>query len=323
MRFPMKSSNSAHHPVRGAGPKAMPEAAQRVDSKPIHRGAVLAVAVLTLGWGGLGGAQLAGAATKAQKCEAAKLKASSNKAKCLLRAQAEWVLSGQLPGTSPDTSQCEADFLEAFETAEAGFLPGECTTVGDATEIEGLIDAGAEDVATLLSGGSLEPPAQFPATGQTRCWDGTEISCAGTGQDGDIQAGGPLSYTDNEDGTITDNNTGLVWQKGNGAGPFTWNGAFDHVVDLNTEPCFAGTCDWRVPNVKELGSIVDYARAGPSMDPIFETTVPISYWSSTSLAVVPGAESESAWVVQFDDGFVEVNGKNNNNVVRAVRGGLQ
>src|SRR5213076_3053147 len=55
----------------------------------------------------------------------------------------------------------------------------------------------------------------FPATGQTTCWDssGNVIPCAGTGQDGDIQAGAPLSYTDNGDGTITDDNTGLMWEK--------------------------------------------------------------------------------------------------------------
>jgi len=56
---------------------------------------------------------------------------------------------------------------------------------------------------------------KFPATGQTTYWDsdGNVIACAGTGQDGDIQAGAALSYTDNGDRTITDNNTGLTWEK--------------------------------------------------------------------------------------------------------------
>ena len=56
---------------------------------------------------------------------------------------------------------------------------------------------------------------QFPATGLTTCSNSTGqfISCAGTGQDGEIQAGGTLSYTDNGNGTITDNNTKLVWEK--------------------------------------------------------------------------------------------------------------
>src|SRR5262249_22664785 len=54
-----------------------------------------------------------------------------------------------------------------------------------------------------------------PAPVQTTSWDsaGQVTSCAGTGQDGDIQAGASLSYTDNGDGTITDNNTKLIWEK--------------------------------------------------------------------------------------------------------------
>src|SRR5713226_3197712 len=55
----------------------------------------------------------------------------------------------------------------------------------------------------------------FPATGQTTCWDANDvvIPCAGTGEDGDIRAGAPLAYADNGDGTITDLNTGLMWEK--------------------------------------------------------------------------------------------------------------
>jgi hypothetical protein len=50
----------------------------------------------------------------------------------------------------------------------------------------------------------------FPATGQTTAY--------GTGSDGDVQAGATLSYTDNGDGTITDNNTGLMWEKKDNSG---------------------------------------------------------------------------------------------------------
>ncbi|MGH8864149.1 MAG: hypothetical protein ACREVZ_05825 [Burkholderiales bacterium] len=59
------------------------------------------------------------------------------------------------------------------------------------------------------------PNQKFPATGQTRCWnsDGNVIPCRGTGQDGDIQAGATLKYKDNGNGTITDRNTKLVWEK--------------------------------------------------------------------------------------------------------------
>jgi hypothetical protein len=102
----------------------------------------------------------------------------------------------------------------------------------------------------------------FPATGQTTCWDdtGAVIPCSSlhglvhTGQDGDTQAGAPLSYVDNGDGTITDVNTGLTWEKqseGDGsihdigiANIVTWDQAVSiHVATLNTPPCFAGHCD--------------------------------------------------------------------------------
>ena len=92
----------------------------------------------------------------------------------------------------------------------------------------------------------------MPATGQTTCWDsaGAVIPCAGTGQDGDIRAGGALSYTDNGDGTITDNNTKLLWARKSNDGTihdkdtgYTWFDAFAvHIAGLNTPPCFAGYC---------------------------------------------------------------------------------
>jgi hypothetical protein len=55
-------------------------------------------------------------------------------------------------------------------------------------------------------------------TGQTGCWDssGAVIACAGTGQDGELQKGAALPsprFTDNGDGTVTDNLTGLIWLK--------------------------------------------------------------------------------------------------------------
>ena len=56
---------------------------------------------------------------------------------------------------------------------------------------------------------------RLSVSGQKTCWYWAagihqEIPCAGTGQDGEFQAGAPLSYTDNGDGTITDNNTKLM-----------------------------------------------------------------------------------------------------------------
>src|SRR5205809_7774747 len=86
---------------------------------------------------------------------------------------------------------------------------------------------------------SKNPKQDFPATGQT--------TSSHAGDDGDIQAGATLSYTDNGDGTITDNNTCLMWEKKsdnpgihNVALIYTWDNAFDvHVATLNATN-FAG-----------------------------------------------------------------------------------
>jgi hypothetical protein len=172
------------------------------------------------------------------------------------------------------------------------------------------------------------------------CWDsgGTLVACAGTGQDGDVRAGTPLSYTDNGDGTIIDNNTGLVWEKLSMDGTvhdvgnaYTWDQAFSgHVATLNSGAGLAGHTDWRLPNVKELQSIVNYERFGPAVSSAFNTgcmsgctvltcscTASSFYWSSTTEASGPG----DAWVVFFKDGDVVVFGKNVFGFVRGVRGG--
>src|SRR5207237_7486079 len=104
------------------------------------------------------------------------------------------------------------------------------------------------------------------------CWDssGNVIPCAGTGQDGDLRKGAPLSYTDNGNGTVTDNNTGLVWEKLSMDGSvhhvsntYTWANAFaQHVATLNSTN-FAGHTDWRVPNVKELERNVNSPNGAP------------------------------------------------------------
>lgn len=187
----------------------------------------------------------------------------------------------------------------------------------------------------------------FPATGQTTCWDsnGIEIPCDGTGHDGDIQAGADLSYTDTGL-TIIDNNTKLEWMKQDdnngdcGSYPgyldkdcgFSWDEAFAFVAELNTQPCFADHCDWRVPNQKELQSIVNYENLNPAVSAEFDTECVVGcvvevcsctavvngYWSSTSFV-----ESRIlAWGILYDWGFEFVGNKSFGLHVRAVRGGL-
>src|SRR5437667_60506 len=132
-------------------------------------------------------------------------------------------------------------------------------------------------VMLLLPRGAWACP--LLATGQTTCWDsnGSVIPCAGTGQDGELRKGAPLAYVDNGDGTITDLNTWLVWEQLSDDGTvhdkdnvYTWANAFTgHVATLNAMS-FAGHRDWRLPNVRELQSIVTYQNLLPTVASAFD-----------------------------------------------------
>ncbi len=74
------------------------------------------------------------------------------------------------------------------------------------------------------------------------------------GQDAQFIKNAP-SYTDNSDGTITDNVTGLMWQQDPGK-KMTWPEAVEQLAVMN-ETEFAGYSDWRIPTIKELFSIID------------------------------------------------------------------
>ncbi len=232
------------------------------------------------------------------------------------------------------TAYCGDGVKNGSEACDAADLGGAtCTSEGFAT---GTLACGQG--CTLDTSGCT--PIAFPATGQTTCWNtaGSVIPCAGTGHDGDVQAGAPLAYVDNGDGTITDTNTGLMWEKLSNDGSihdkdttYNWADAFAiKVADLNSGS-FAGYADWRVPNAKELQSIVNYQNVSPAVSVAFNNgcapactvttcscTVSGNYWSSSTYAFNP----QGAWFVGFGDGLVDALGKSNFNRVRAVRGGF-
>jgi hypothetical protein len=178
-------------------------------------------------------------------------------------------------------------------------------------------------------------PAPVPQTGQTLCYNSsvTVIPCAGTGQDGDLQTGvvwPNLRFTDNSlanlaDLTVTDNLTGLIWTKDANApgpaacGPATakiWQSALDYAACLNTYS-YLGYDDWRVPSVRELGSLVDALRYSPSL-PVghpFTAVQSRNYWSSTSV------NTTSVWRVDMGVGYVGSGDKILTNYVWPVRSG--
>jgi hypothetical protein len=119
----------------------------------------------------------------------------------------------------------------------------------------------------------------------------------------------------NDDGTVSDPNTNLMWQQATAAGTYNWEQALSYVHGLNTQN-FAGYSDWRLPNRNELQTLVDYSRYNPTIDPLLApTTVSSVYWSSTTVA------NFYAWYVDFLNGYVDYSDKSNSYYVRAVRGG--
>lgn len=147
------------------------------------------------------------------------------------------------------------------------------------------------------------------------CYDaeGKVVNCAGTGQDGDLQAGRAWPeprFIDNLDGTITDNLTGLMWLQDAGCvGKATWHRALDTVAEFNADPASyncegysAAYQDWTLPNIHELQAFFnaeEISIAGWLNNSRFVNVEPEPYWSSTTYA-----NPYNAWVVNMHHGGI-------------------
>lgn len=101
-------------------------------------------------------------------------------------------------------------------------------------------------------------------------------------------------YITSGDKTVIDQGTGLEWQKIDSSTMHTWQNALAYCEALSLDD----KTDWRVPNIRELKSLVDYSRDYPAIDP----SIPCrssSYWSSTTVA---NDSHSSAWIVFFGNG---------------------
>ncbi len=218
----------------------------------------------------------------------------------------------------------------------AGIMPANCT---------GTLSDGTTDVRVTIKTSrptvDCHAPAPVPQTGQ-------RLSYA-PGDDGDIQAGvtePTPRFADNADGTITDNLTGLVWLKNANCGGIpapNQQGALNFVASLNAKGQMNGVdcgdtsnfgthqTDWRLPNIKELESLINYGFVNPAFsgmsgttngtaqDPFTNFQVASGYWSSTTYA----GDATVGWGVNFSNPSTIVNngGKFWSGFMLAVRGG--
>ncbi|MBF0539744.1 MAG: DUF1566 domain-containing protein [Nitrospirae bacterium] len=206
------------------------------------------------------------------------------------------------------------------------------TTVSDTTHawlvstVDGVIHSGAKSsrlcVWPVRTG-------QNGAFGDALVWATGETTTYAAGDDGALRAGAAWPnprFVDVANGTVADNLTGLVWSKDAGT-PTTgtctssnssWQAALGYVACLNGAN-YLGYNDWRLPDKKELLSLVDRGKINPTVtsgNP-FINVKSNYYWSSTTSASNPGL----AWLVDMTSGGVSTNSKSYGSRVWPVRGG--
>ena len=222
-----------------------------------------------------------------------------------------------------DDNDGVADGEDAFPLDPAESVDTDGDGIGD--------NADTDDDADTVADADDNCPWVANPSQSDRDGDGVGDACDDVGpcRYESLPATAPASrFTDNHDGTLTDEATGLRWKRCaegqswdgetcvGGAETLTWQQA----LQRGAEASFADRDDWRLPNVKELASLVERACDQPALDldafPGAAWDTP--YWSST-----PDADASRAWFVNFHIGEI-YNGrdKNEDGFARLVRGGL-
>ena len=131
---------------------------------------------------------------------------------------------------------------------------------------------------------------------------------------------GENSFTDNGDGTVTDSATGLMWSQDDNGEGVNWEDALAWVEQMNDEN-YLGHDDWRLPNAKELQSLVDYTRSpdttnSAAIDSVFNATQITDeageedyafYWSGTTFLRFDGSASAAVYI-SFGEGLGSMDG---------------
>jgi len=181
-------------------------------------------------------------------------------------------------------------------------------------------------IVLLVMYGRLNLGAQGVHSFRKALPDTGQITVFTSGDDASyIKPNPQMAYIDNGDGTVTDKYTGLMWKKcsepdtttncSGAPNTYTWASAIAQCRGLT----YAGYSDWRLPNIKELFSLVKYeGSSGPYIDTTyFPSTVSNYYWTSTTYS----PNTTYAMIVGFNGGFVSNSAKSNYYYVRCVRAG--
>ena len=117
-----------------------------------------------------------------------------------------------------------------------------------------------------------------------------------------------MKYIDNQDGTITDTSTGLMWKQN----PETDLYSFDKTLKIKSN--FLKYNNWRMPTIHELFGLVDITKTNPAINPMFNYTGTY-FWSASPYV----DDSDYAWYIDFNDDYAYYDYKRSMYHVRLVR----
>lgn len=160
-------------------------------------------------------------------------------------------------------------------------------------------------------------------TGQVTCYDtsGLEIPCEGSGQDAEFRKGisWPHPRFEQTGDVVLDSLTGLVWTVDANLAGFshTWQEALDFIKNMNRDTAF-GCDDWRLPNRRELRSLMSHQTRKPALPEghPFRNVFSGWYWTSTTAAINPAY----AWYVHMEGARMFYGGKKQHYLLWPVRG---
>jgi hypothetical protein len=239
----------------------------------------------------------------------------------LLSGKKAFVNGVAVTGTVPAGANVTGTAGSLVMTIPNGLYLGSTTaTANDANLTAGNIKSGVTifGVTGTVAAGSTYN-AVVPKTGQTTSYV--------AGDDGALQKGvasPPPRFTDNSNGTVTDNLTGLIWLKdANCFNTANWTTALSNANSLASGTCSltdgSTAGQWRLPNRKELDSLIDLSNVSPALSTghLFTGVQSNYYWSASSDAGV----AADAWVVDLIAGYVNAYGKTGTTYVWPMRGG--